>query len=350
MDRLHLLWSLSNNDYNTEYPVVFRQPPGSAVAVHRIPITVAAIVRNRQPTLHHQVARYFLNQPLNQPVGRSMPNVKGDVEMAQDSLRALGLLSDADYATERIAVGSLTAVSNPDVIMPQSLAALTRLKERIAGFRLGWTPLQADESEAGGDRYGGRTFDFTITTRCFVPSQARERDMPHRVSLFVPRGTTPDTNNVHIFFSPRGAAEDRGDNDVLVQGLRRAAEGTNWILIGVSGVVNGWRTIHDAAIAACLTRAGRSPTISAVRLSGHSRGVAGLNQTMNRRLISTRIDRIVILDAPELFFGGGSNVIVYYVNVKCHKKLKDPPRCIRVPVQSLAILIRGVCVLSAIPV
>jgi hypothetical protein len=317
MDRLHLLWSISNRDYDAEYPTVSRLPAASIVDVRQIPRTIAAIMHNQEPTLHHQVAKYFLNHPLSQSVGRDQPNIKADVFMVQDSLRALGLLSDSDYSAERAAVSRFTAVGSPDVVMPRTLAALTALKDAIAGFRLGWRPLQADESEAGGDRYGGRTFDFTVTTRCFIPSQGRENNMPHRVSIFIPRRVTPDINRVHVFFSPRGAAEDRGDNDVLVQGLRGAADSTNWIVIGVSGVVNGWRTIDDAAIAACLTRAGRLPNVTAVRLSGHSRGVSGLTTTLNRSLISARIDRIVVLDAPELFrVAGGPSVVVYRVNVK----------------------------------
>jgi hypothetical protein len=136
------------------------------------------------------------------------------------------------------------------------------------------------------------------------------------VSIFIPRHVTLGINNVHIYFSPRGAADNRGDNDILIQGLRGAADPTNWIVIGLSGIVNGWRTIDDSAIQACLVRASRSPTITSVRLTGHSRGVSGLSRTLNRRLITTPINRIHILDAPELFQQGGKNVIVYRVNVR----------------------------------
>jgi hypothetical protein len=315
MNRLHVLWSMSNPDYDAEYPVVDKLPPGSTVDVRLIPRTLNAIIRNQEPTIHQQVANYLLNQPLGQPVGRNLTNLRSDVLLVQTSLRALELLSDADFTSERAAVMSLATVSNADAVMPKTLAAITRLKEAIAGFRLGWDPLQADESEAGGDRYGGRTFNFTITTRCFVPGVG-EQNLPHRVSFFSPRHITSDVNNVHIYFSPRGAADNRGDNDILVQGLRGAADPTNSIVIGVSGIVNGWRTIDDATIQACLVKAGRSPTITSVRLSGHSRGVSGLSQTLKRQLIKAPINRIHILDAPELFQRGGKNVIVYRVNVR----------------------------------
>jgi hypothetical protein len=212
---------LSNPDYDAEYPVVVKLLPGSTVDIRLIPRTVNAIIRDQEPTIHQQVANYFLNQPLGQPVGRNLTNLKSDVLLVQTSLHALGLLSDADFTSERAALTPLTTVSNADAVMPKTLAAITRLKEAIAGFRLGWDPLQADESEAGGDRYGGRTFNFTVTSRCFIPGVG-EQNLPHRVSIFIPRHVTLD-NYVHIYFSPRVAADNQGDNDVLVQGLRGAA-------------------------------------------------------------------------------------------------------------------------------
>lgn len=336
MDRLRLLGSLSDKDHAAEHPTVTRLAQGGVVDLARLPLTVAAIARNQEPAVHHLVAKNFLHQPLSQPVGRGLPNLKADVLMLQDSLHALRLLDDPSFAAERAAVNALTAVTNADRLMPQTLTAISQLKDAIAGFRLGWTPLQADELEAGGDRFGGCTFDFEVTTLCFHPRAGIELREAHPVSIFLPRGVSPDTNKVHVFFSPRGAAGDNGSNDVLVQGLRGATDSSDWILIGVSGVneeVNGkrrdgWRTIDDAAIAACLQRMGRSPAITAIRLSGHSRGVLGLNRTLTRiprsqPLLSAPVDRIVILDAPELFFQSGKNVIVYRVNVRKRKDGSD---------------------------
>jgi outer membrane protein OmpA-like peptidoglycan-associated protein len=325
MNRLHLLWSMSSSDYGVEYPIVASLPPGKTLDEKLIPLTINAIKRNQEPTIHHEVAKYFLNQPLSQPVGRNLPNLKTDVLMLQNSLQALRLLSFPDYNAERAAVTSLTTVTNPDGVIPKTLAAITSLKEKIASFQLGWKPLQADELEAGGDRFGGRTFDFTVTTLCYEPKRKTPAQVKHCVSIFIPRMLTSNTNNVHIFFSPGGAAENNRNNNVLVQGLRAAADSTNWILIGVSGVheeVNskwrdGWRTMNDEAIKECLSWAGRSPNISAVRLSGHSRGVLGLNQTLfgsKKSLISSPIERIFILDAPKLFSGRGKKVVVYHVN------------------------------------
>jgi hypothetical protein len=134
--------------------------------------------------------------------------------------------------------------------------------------------------------------------------------------MFVPRGASPDRNRVHVFFGPRDAALDVGGNDVTVQGLRSAAEPTDWILIGVSGIVGGWRTIDDQTIAACLARAGRSTTVSEYRVSGHSRGVAGMRETLGRRRLGTApVGRIFVLDAGDIYRGPARNTLVYKVNV-----------------------------------
>jgi hypothetical protein len=79
MNRLHLLWSISNPDYDAEYPVVDKLPPGSTVDVRLIPRTVNAIIRNQEPTIHQQVANYFLNQPLRQSVGRNLAGQGADL-------------------------------------------------------------------------------------------------------------------------------------------------------------------------------------------------------------------------------------------------------------------------------
>jgi hypothetical protein len=320
MDRLHVLWSLDNSDYGREYPTVSALPLSSIVDTQRTPRTVAAIVRNREPTIHHLVAQNLLHRPLSQPVGRNMPNLRDDVLMLQISLRALRLLSEPDFARERAAAAAVTTVTTAETMIPKTLTALTELKEAFASSRLGWAPLQADESEAGGDRFGGRTFDFEVTTLCSEPRQrGSPRPLQHLVSIFIPRGATPRVNKVHVFFSPREAAGNRGDNDVLVQGLRGASDATDWILIGVSGITNGWRTINSTTISECLVRAGRPAGIEAVRLSGHSRGVGSLRETVIRRLINVRIDRVVVLDAPELLPNGApgaARTIVYRVNVQ----------------------------------
>jgi len=358
MDRLHLLWSMNNDDYAKEYALVARQPPRSLIGERLIPRTVAAVVRNREPAIHNKVAEKFLNQPLSRPVGRGQPNLQADVLRLQDSLRALGPLTPADYNRERAAVLLMKDVVDANLIMPMTLMALTELKERIAENRLGWRPFQADELEAGADRFGGRTFELEVITRCYEPKRATPGDprpmrrLAHTVSIFIPRGVERDASKVHIYFSPRDGAHDSGHNDVLMQGLRASTEGTGWILIGVGGVneedgvtkkdTDGFRTMDDAAITACLRWAGRSTDVSAVRLTGHSRGVYGVNETMAGKGIKAPIDRIVVLDEAEVFTQSMRNAIFYRVNDAGRTRKNGdpvrtppdrtrvlPPRCMR---------------------
>jgi hypothetical protein len=310
MDRLHLLWSINNADYNTEYPAVSALPLGSAVPVARVPLTVAAIRRNLDPTLQPAVATHFLDLSLSDPVGRGQRNNKGDIHSLQVSLRALGLLSDPDFTAESAAVSGLASTTVPDGQIPRTIAAISNLKDKIAGGRLGWAPIRADEAEAGGDRFGGQTFDFQLSSLCRFPATAGPPPRPAReiadtfgVSIFVPRGAHPGVNKVHVFFSPGEVTGDSGFNAVLMHGLRSASDNSEWILISVPGIEKGWCTIDRAGILACLTRVGRSAAIDALRLTGHSRGGAGLLASLQRSFITGPIERIAVLDCGEFFTG-----------------------------------------------
>src|SRR5439155_10370343 len=120
-----------------------------------------------------------------------------------------------------------------------------------------------DEGEFRGDRFGGRTIEFAISSISFIPPK-RLAVMEFDVSIFVPNGASPNTNRVHLFFSPGGVTTDHGLNAVLTHGLRGPSDPTEWILIGVPGaateiggrVVSGWRTIDMANIQRCLQRVG----------------------------------------------------------------------------------------------
>jgi hypothetical protein len=331
MDRLHLLWSITNDDYDAEYPGVSALPAGSKVPETMIPLTIAAIGRNAEATLHPAVAAHFMNVSLADPVGRKQKNNKSDILSLQVPLRALGLLIDPDYTNERTAVTSITTPTVPDAIINKTLDAISALKDSIAGGRLGWAPIRADESEAGGDRFGGRTFRVPISSLCFHPRRQRPGPEAHWASVFVPSGAAPDVNKVHVFFSPGGVVGDSGLNATLFHGLRAASESSEWILLSVSGIneddVDGWRTIDRSGIAACLTVAGRSTNdIHALRLTAHSRGAFSLRESIRRKFLTGSIDRIVILDASRPFLdvpignllrtGGASagSIIHYGVN------------------------------------
>lgn len=332
MDRIHVLWSISNPDYNVTYPSVQALPSGSTVDLTRFPRIGAAIRRNGEAHIHNVVARNLLQQPLSQPVGQGQPTLRDDVMRLQSSLRVLRqppapapagfrpapgaqLLSEPDFASERAAIAGSTGAVNPAVI-PRTLAALRAFKDLYAGFRLGWFPMHAEELEAGGDRFGGRTYDIGARTLAKFPNRPPAPN-DHVLSMFVPSGASAQQNRVHVFFGARETALDIGGNDVVVHGLRSAAESSDWIVIGVEGIDGGFRTIDDDTIASCLARAGRPTAVTEYRVSGHSRGVAGMRETLNRGLLrAAPMGRIFVLDAANIYRRQGNrNTLVYKVVV-----------------------------------
>ena len=69
MDRLHLLWSMNNDDYAKEYALVARQPPRSLIGERLIPRTVAAVV----PTASRQsTTRWRRSSSTSHSAGRSV--------------------------------------------------------------------------------------------------------------------------------------------------------------------------------------------------------------------------------------------------------------------------------------
>jgi hypothetical protein len=120
-------------------------------------------------------------------------------------------------------------------------------------------------------------------------------------SIFVPRrvslGSRKDVVDlkVHIFFAA-GGVQGADTNDVFVHGLRGASDQSDWITIGVRGILNGANKISDSEISQCLRSIGINTTPVAIRLTGHSRGCDSVVNTVSQKLISTPIDRIVLLD------------------------------------------------------
>ncbi len=110
-------------------------------------------------------------------------------------------------------------------------------------------------------------------------------------------GSRKDITNVqvHIFFAA-GGVQGADTNDILLHGLRGASNQSEWITIGVPGIGGGANRISDAEITGCLQSIGINTAPRAVRLTGHSRGCDSLVNTVSRRLITTRIDRVVFLD------------------------------------------------------
>ena len=101
---------------------------------------------------------------------------------------------------------------------------------------------------------------------------------------------------VHVFFAA-GGVQGSDTNDIFVHGLRGASKQSEWITIGVPGILNSANSISDSEIQQCLNAVGiHSPPI-ALRLTGHSRGCDSVLKTVAKGAINKQIiDRITLLD------------------------------------------------------
>lgn len=119
--------------------------------------------------------------------------------------------------------------------------------------------------------------------------------------VFVPEGVLLSARKeianvkVHVFFAA-GGVQGPDTNDVLLHGLRGASNQSEWVTIGIPGILNGANTISDAQIATCLRSVGIVGPPVAVRLTGHSRGCDSVIATLSQHRISTPIERVVFLD------------------------------------------------------
>ncbi|HET9647322.1 MAG TPA: hypothetical protein VFP34_03720 [Microlunatus sp.] len=100
MDRLHMLWSMSNADYDVEYPVVAGKPAKSSLTPADIPKTIAALKKNERGQIDPAVCQQFLRTSITDGVGVGRKNLVFDVHAVQDALLANQLLSAADHAAE----------------------------------------------------------------------------------------------------------------------------------------------------------------------------------------------------------------------------------------------------------
>jgi outer membrane protein OmpA-like peptidoglycan-associated protein len=156
------------------------------------------------------------------------------------------------------------------IAMPPSLLLTARVENP--------PPIRADE---GGKFLNSfRCGDFLV----FIPRR-------------VARSLRKDIKNVkiHVFFAAGGVLGD-DTNDVVLHGLRGASDQSEWITIGVRGILKSANTISDAQISSCLQSLGINSPPEAIRLTGHSRGCDSLMATVSQKLIKTRIERIVFLD------------------------------------------------------
>ena len=131
MDRLHTLWSMTNADYNAEYPLVSALPPGSQVTIP-IPKTLDAIKKNSEGSLAAPVGKYALDVPLSSAVGDKQPNQKGDILAVQTALNGAKFLSDTDFKVENEAAKKDPGPAIKDALIPKTITAISDLKMAIA--------------------------------------------------------------------------------------------------------------------------------------------------------------------------------------------------------------------------
>jgi hypothetical protein len=105
---------------------------------------------------------------------------------------------------------------------------------------------------------------------------------------------------VHVFFGAGGVIGD-DFNDVLLHGLRSAANPTDWITIAVAGTTTATggsipTPFSDADITDCLSAVGLTTPVTTLRLTGHSRGMVSLVAYAPRTRLTSLIDRVHVLD------------------------------------------------------
>ncbi|MEA3077550.1 MAG: hypothetical protein QOF60_2458 [Actinomycetota bacterium] len=287
LDRLHVLWAITNDEFDRVYPGVSALAPGDPVTDAATLRTVRnSLARADEPTLAAAVAQAQFNLPVSASVGRAQPNSVADILMLQDLLHTHWHLTNDAYDRERAAV--LAGRPRTSVNLSQTYAGITKLKRAaIAGTgKQGWDPLiRADEAgppgPGGTDRLADRSFQYD------------------EFLVFVPSGAVASAvNRVHVFFSAGGVVG--ADSHTEHHGLRGAAESHDWILVGVPGEVGVPHGITLAQIREALESTGRAARVDAVRMSAHSRGNGGLAKTLRRRLIDpSLIEHVTVLDGSD---------------------------------------------------
>jgi hypothetical protein len=134
MDRLHVLWALSDSDYKAEHATVSALPPNSSVPKGKIPKTIAAIGTLSDASLNPPVARAVLDLSLAAGVGRGQTNNRADVLVLQDALHVDWNLSDPDYSAERAAMGGVAGPTIRETVIPKTIEGVSKMKSAfVAG-------------------------------------------------------------------------------------------------------------------------------------------------------------------------------------------------------------------------
>lgn len=316
LDRLHTLWSIDNNSFDKQHAYIAALPPHAQVPLidsttspsWSLQATFDAIQRNAEPTLSAPVINHFLGGlALKGGVGQNLQNNVDDVLRLQERLKFR--LPYSGYAQEHSVAQTVVTASVPDASLTYTFGAIVQLKQDIASAFAGWLPVRAAEMEFGGDLFAGQTTSVSLRVKANLTATGRNASPPETdediaVSVFLPSKLASDANNVFLFYSANGATEDNpsrpGTNSTNVHALRSGADPTSWIVIGIPGRDPGWNTIDTNAILACLERAGRKPAIDKLRLCAHSRGIRGLQRTIQEGRVDLQlVDKIFILDQTD---------------------------------------------------
>jgi hypothetical protein len=242
LDRLHLLWCVDNPSYGALFAAVSRVSPRKRVTEAGVLDQIGAgLFRVNVPAIAAAQATRFLNRKINKSVGllesqKDADNDKIDIQLVQESLQELGLLSPQDAAVEMQSVEQAPG-SGPvsSLLFPKTKEAIVQLKIQIVKGSWGWAPIRADEVSDDGDRYGLQMF------------------LCDAFSVFLPLAVNAPRlrSDVHIFFSPAGVSGSRyreptedtfkdpankrrtpnvAANEVLVHGLRAAFDAAGWVV------------------------------------------------------------------------------------------------------------------------
>jgi hypothetical protein len=131
MDRLHMLWSMPNGDYDVEYPTVAAKPAKTSLTPADIPKTLAALKKNERGQIDPAVCQQFLRTSTSDGVGIGRKNYVVDVHAVQDALLANQLLSAADHAAEHKSPAMFHTTLD-DADLPKTIAAIAAMKKSAA--------------------------------------------------------------------------------------------------------------------------------------------------------------------------------------------------------------------------
>ena len=296
LTRLLHLWAIQTDRYKDTVDRLWaRYGPGDVIADADLLPLNDAIVQAEKPDLANEVANTMLGLTLpgGRGIGAGLANNTDDIKAVQNRLMALRLL----VATT--ATGTLDA---------DTQAALTAFKRQVAAGTFGLAVDRPNEQDAGLDKYGGQTVGVIGDTITVTPPGTKQQPNPAPLTVnkplvtFAPRNAPPDKNKVSVFFTPA----DNPTSFVDQQGLRSQYDQSEWILIAVPGIEEGfspnWVTISTAEIQKCLTALKRPNTnIDALRLVAHSRGARGLEHSIGKGGAATvdvgLVERVTVFDA-----------------------------------------------------